>query len=339
MSNGVKVVPIERIENPSRERFYQEYDLPQRPVVITGATSQWRAMSEWTHEWFRDRHGAEPVQLSVEQTHTKKVQSTTMAKYVDMILTGTDGGLYLDQFALGRIPALREDVQTPYAHPARRNVSLNLWLGPAGTFISLHKDNHISFDLVNNIFAQIRGRKRVVLVSPDEDARMYPRTKEQGAHWHSQVDYENPDFERFPLFRDVTLREAVLQPGDLVFIPGDYWHSLRSLDPSISVSCWWRVHRIADVAKTGFDRLRNPSLPADTIVAADVEEFGGVAAVSAIFDTDEMPPEGKQLIWSLMETSVRQTIDAWRQGNGKPPVVATMTVSSGTPLTSMPAAY
>lgn len=324
MSDQLRFVPIERVENPSYERFYRDYDLPQRPVVITGATSRWRAMAEWTHEWFRDRHGSTPVQLSFEQTHTKKVLSMTLAQYVDMILRGRDGGLYLDQFAVDNIPGLREDIGTPYANPSRRNVALNLWIGPAGTFISLHKDNHFNLDFVNNVFAQIRGRKRVVLVSPEEDDRMYPRTKQQGAHWHSQVDWEHPDFERFPRFRDVTLQETVLQAGELIFIPGNYWHSLRSLDPSISVSCWWRVHRMADVVKTALERIRNPALAPDVITPADVEQFGGLSQASAVFDGDDLSPDAKALIWSVMDSTVRGAITDWRLRHGRQSVEASI---------------
>lgn len=37
-----------------------------------------------------------------------------------------------------------------------------------------------------------------------------------------QVNFENPDYERFPLFKDVAGQEAVLGPGDVLFLPM-YW--------------------------------------------------------------------------------------------------------------------
>lgn len=301
---------IPRIVRPTYDEFLNEYDLPQKPVVITGATSDWKAMGLWTHEWFGQTYGSVDVPLSRERTHTTKVASLKLARYIDLILNGKDHGLYMDQFNFDRIPGLASFIGTPYANPGRRHVDLNLWIGPAGTIISLHKDNHVGFDYSDNIFAQIHGRKRAVLASPDQDHLMYPRTKEQGAHWHSQVDWEKPDYDRFPLFRHVVLQETVIQPGELLFIPGNYWHSLRSLDPSISVSCWWRVHRIADAVVTALKRLVDPSLPPDRITRADVEEYGGVAAVAAVLDGEDLPDQMREMIQSVMEPDVLSAVRA-----------------------------
>lgn len=312
MNQQLSFTPIQRIERPTYHEFYHEYDLPQRPVVITGAASDWRAMGLWTHEWFGQNHGSVDVPLSRERTHTIRIASLKLRRYIDLIGRGKDAGLYMDQFSFDKIPGLSDYVATPYANPGRRNIELNLWVGPAGTFISLHKDNHIGFDHADNIFTQVAGRKRAVLVSPSQDHLMYPRAKEQGAHWHSQVDWEKPDFDRFPLFRHVELQETVLEPGEMLFIPGNYWHSLRSLDASISVSCWWRVHRIADVVITTLKRKHNSSLPPDRITSADIEEFGGLALASRALLADELPSEMLELIWSVMEPDVQKAI---RDGN------------------------
>ena len=49
-------------------------------------------------------------------------------------------------------------------------------------------------------------------------------------HWPSmrlpfitlQVDFDNPDLGRFPLFKDVKACEATIGPGDVLYIPM-YW--------------------------------------------------------------------------------------------------------------------
>jgi ribosomal protein L16 Arg81 hydroxylase len=50
------------------------------------------------------------------------------------------------------------------------------------------------------------------------------------------VDVEGPDLDRFAEFAEVTVRSAVLQPGDAVFIPVDWWHHLRALQVSVSIT-------------------------------------------------------------------------------------------------------
>lgn len=50
---------------------------------------------------------------------------------------------------------------------------------------------------------------------------------------------ENPDLEKFPKFTEAAFLSCILSPGDTLFIPAKYWHYVRSLDLSFSVSFWW----------------------------------------------------------------------------------------------------
>jgi hypothetical protein len=304
--------PIPRVGQLTYTQFRQEFDEPQRPVVMTGCIESWPAMREWSHEWFKAHHPNTEVHLSLEETHTQRARSMRMGEYIEAVLSGQDGGLYMDQFPFERIPGLARHVTTPYCHPGRSNIDLNLWIGPAGTFISLHKDNHSEFDHINNIFAQIRGRKRVVLVSPQQDALMYPRTGQQGAYWHSQVNWEDPDYARFPLFRQVRMEETIVHPGDLLFIPGNYWHSLRSLDLSISVSCWWHKYRIADLVHTALRRPGFQALAPHLITLEDIEEFGGVARFAQALVAKDLPEPIRALLWTLASEPAREALAAWR---------------------------
>ena len=52
-------------------------------------------------------------------------------------------------------------------------------------------------------------------------------------------ELEAPDYDRFPRFREVRLREARLGPGDALYLPSQWWHFVRSLEPSISINCWY----------------------------------------------------------------------------------------------------
>jgi hypothetical protein len=52
----------------------------------------------------------------------------------------------------------------------------------------------------------------------------------------SQVNVEQPDIERFPLFECAARQECLLGPGDSLYIPARCWHWVKSLSVSISVS-------------------------------------------------------------------------------------------------------
>lgn len=136
-------------------------------------------------------------------------------------------------------------------------ISINAWFGPANTISPLHTDPH------HNILTQIIGDKFIRLYSPTQTPNLYPRGKEDGdlgidMSNTSQVDIgvgmrvaedngfetvteeQRKDFEeRFPKFKDAEFVEGVLRPGECLFIPKGWWHYVRSLSPSISVSFWW----------------------------------------------------------------------------------------------------
>lgn len=42
------------------------------------------------------------------------------------------------------------------------------------------------------------------------------------AYFYFQVDFDNPDYEKFPNFKHVVGYEAVVGPGDVLYIPM-YW--------------------------------------------------------------------------------------------------------------------
>ncbi len=65
---------------------------------------------------------------------------------------------------------------------------------------------------------------------------MYPSNRFDQGTKLSQMDVDNFDEVRFPLFKKATEYRVVIHPGEMLFIPRGWWHYVRSLDKSISVS-------------------------------------------------------------------------------------------------------
>ena len=154
-----------------------------------------------------------------------------------------------------QIPSLRNDISIPdYCYtdppPAASTKSgkdstlqlseplLNAWFGPAGTVSPLHTDPYY------NILCQVVGKKYVRLFNPDQSDKLYPRGDEGGVDMSntSEVDVEGKQTEldmSFPLFRSAQYMETILQEGECLYIPVGWWHYVRSLTVSFSVSFWW----------------------------------------------------------------------------------------------------
>ena len=75
---------------------------------------------------------------------------------------------------------------------------------------------------MDNTLIQIRGRKRVVLFSPQDASNLYLQGDKSLI-----VDIDNPDLEKYPKFSSVTRHECILEPGDILFIPAMWFHRHR----------------------------------------------------------------------------------------------------------------
>ena len=173
--------------------------------------------------------------------------------------TGAETGYLAQHDLFAQIPSLRNDISIPdlcYTDPppsvkgtpldksSSENKKLdgpllNAWFGPKGTISPLHTDPY------HNILCQVVGQKYIRLYSPLESQKLYPKGMEDGnvdMSNTSEVEVEgdaNILKESYPLFRDAAYVETVLSEGECLYIPVGWWHYVRSLSTSFSVSFWW----------------------------------------------------------------------------------------------------
>merc|ERR1711874_125751 len=124
--------------------------------------------------------------------------------------------------------------QVPHPHHLKQHGKLHLgpymWLALAGHY----EFNH--FDPDDNFLVMIRGRKQVRLFGHDLD-NLYPNPLgSEGKTVQSQVNCDNPDLAKFPLFSSAMCQHCVLSPGEMLYIPAFYWHQVTALDTGISLN-------------------------------------------------------------------------------------------------------
>ncbi len=136
----------------------------------------------------------------------------------------------------GSLPGFREANDLDFAAHGV-NPPPSIWIGNRVT-ASCH------YDAPNNIACCAVGRRRFTLFPPEQIANLYPGPLEltPGGQAVSVVDFANPDFERYPRFREALAagQGAVLEPGDAIFIPSMWWHHVQGLDAfNVLVNYWW----------------------------------------------------------------------------------------------------
>jgi hypothetical protein len=231
---------VEKRSGVSRDEFLERYAIGCRPVVLTDVARDWPAMQRWSPAYLKAHFGHLEVDIQAERNADPKFEQNKLAHrrtvrvgdFVDQVLAGgatNDYYLTANNEVLRRpefAPLLQDIGSLPdFCRREEISRSFNFWFGPAGTNTPLHHDTLML------LHTQVVGRKRWRFISPLDTHRVYN-------HFgvFSPIDLDAPDFDRYPLFRDVKVLEVVVEPGETIFLPLAWWHQVTGLDVSLSVS-------------------------------------------------------------------------------------------------------
>lgn len=231
---------VDVVRNLPATEFYRDYFFRNRPVVVQGITSEWKAMKYWTPEYFATNFGDCQVEVVTgrdtdpqhEYHFSERKTQVTMRDYVRMV---EEAGETNDFYLVAQNYLLsRPEFQELYSHVTSLNGYLDdasvrgrvrVWFGPKGTITRLHHD------AAPILIAQIYGHKQVKLISPVHLSHV-----SNDGEWLCTLDLENLDYSQFPKMKNVDILEVTLAPGDLLLLPLGWWHWVKALDVSISLS-------------------------------------------------------------------------------------------------------
>jgi len=224
--------------------FSRQYFRNQIPVCIKGGMKQSKTCKLWTPDYLKKIIGNKLTRINqsiggIYGHHQGMVESIIVPfdEAVSLFLSKghQNGAYYLQQSSIKKdFPELLKDLEYPkWILNTDLERATNIWFGSGGCVSPLH------FDTSQNFLLQIFGSKLVTLIAPTDSQSLYPDYLSQHRHI-SNVDPENPDYQKYPLFKGVKLFKCLLEPGDVLYIPINWWHHVRSLNVSISVNFWWK---------------------------------------------------------------------------------------------------
>ena len=108
---------IERRANLSYEEFATQYLWPNRPVIVTDALRNWKALGRWTPEFFKREFGEMKVTIAEGKAGYKESEGVveyTMAQFMDRVLESSEENpapYFRNQILYELFPSLRDDIQ------------------------------------------------------------------------------------------------------------------------------------------------------------------------------------------------------------------------------------
>ena len=262
---AVDTLPDARIERFREQCFIPECPalLPRREFCSLPAVERWFRHGRLDTEYLATHGGEALVPLELTQASASSTTTTTsfqrfqapFSLFLQWMQTPQPGSpeqrqqsLYLAQCQLDDLPAvLRDDFPVPplVAHAGRGDIyNTNVWIGLAPTYTPLHRDPN------PNLFVQMAGEKVVRLVSPEEGLGVFGAVRRrlgkaggrETAVFRGDEMMQGEERERLEevVWGGDTAPsggyEARLGPGDGLFIPKGWWHSIKGVGEGVTAS-------------------------------------------------------------------------------------------------------
>ncbi|HAO05841.1 MULTISPECIES: cupin-like domain-containing protein [Chryseobacterium] len=234
---GINLKPIDIVDDITQEEFIEKYLKPRKPVVIKNMARKWPAYQKWTMEYMKEVVGDVEVPLydSSKADPAAPINASAakmkFGDYIDLIQREpTDLRIFLFD-PIKFAPKLLEDYISPKELMGGfLDKYPNMFFGGKGSVTFLHFD----IDMAHIFHTHFNGRKHILLFDYKWKERLYQIP--YATYALEDYDIENPDFTKFPALDGVEGIECYLEHGDTLFMPTGWWHWMKYLDGSFSIS-------------------------------------------------------------------------------------------------------
>lgn len=229
--------PIDTVDTISPADFKKNYLDKRRPLIIKGLTKSWPAREKWTAEYLKQVVGKKVVPLydNSKADPSKPINSSAAEmpfdEYIDLIKSQpTELRIFFFNI-FKQAPQLLDDIVLPKDLMGGFLESMPaMFFGGSNSVTFLHYD----IDLPHIFHTHFGGRKHVILFENKWKKRLY--CIPNATYALEDYDVANPDTEKFPALDGVEGFEAFLEHGDTLFMPTGYWHWMKYLTGSFSLS-------------------------------------------------------------------------------------------------------
>lgn len=232
----MKLEPVDSISGVAPKDFVRDYLSKGQPVIIKDFISKdspcWQ---KWSYSYFKEIAGAEKVDIygreEDSQNHAASPPVGTMSfgEYLDKI-SAEPTELRLFLFNLMKLrPELKKDV----IYNDVTGGKVLQWLpymffGGEGSSTR----NHFDIDMSHVFISQFQGTKRIWLFPNDQSDLMYKLPY----NFHSIANPKTSDPEKYPGIKFLQGYEALIHPGDTLYMPAGWWHYIQYETEGYSIS-------------------------------------------------------------------------------------------------------
>ncbi|WP_316810203.1 cupin-like domain-containing protein [Pedobacter heparinus] len=229
---------IDRRTDISYKEFISEYQQPGIPLILKNATKVWKSNLLFTPDYFKENFGN-------RITHHEN-RAYTMSEILDIAANSTkeNPAPYPIKFnLLKQLPEIMEYMDPLNLNLAKPNWlfskvfpkskmdhSVDLFIGGPGNHYSVHKDSY----QVHAWLIQLYGEKEVIIFPKEQEELLYAG-KVGIEKLRSPINIADPDYEKYPRFKEAKPIRVILKAGEVIYIPSGVWHTTMAYVHNISI--------------------------------------------------------------------------------------------------------
>lgn len=227
---------IPRVKTLSKAAFLRDYFRPQKPVVIENGIEDWPAYNKWNLDYIKMVAGDKEVPLyddrpvKHDEGFNEPHARMKMAEYIDLLKSKPTKYRIFLWNVLKEVPVLQDDFKFP-------DFGIRLMKGLPMLFFGggdSHTFMHYDIDLANIFHFHFDGKKQCILYPQSETKFLYKIP--HSLITREDIDFANPDLYKWPALKNAKGHIAHLEHGNVLYIPEGYWHHMKYLTPSFSMS-------------------------------------------------------------------------------------------------------
>lgn len=232
----MRLSPVPKIKKINHKDFLSNYMTPAKPIILEDFVDpESPAFKKWNYEYFKKVAGDHIVNIygsdldSLDRIASKPIGQTSFAEYLDLISSSpTEHRLFLFNL-LSLKPELKNDIlYNDVTHGKILKWLPFMFFGGEGSITR----NHIDIDMSHVFITQFQGIKKIWLFPWEQSDLMYKLPY----NFHSITNIKEPDYKEFPGLLYLDGYEAVIHPGETLYIPSGYWHYIQYETEGYSVS-------------------------------------------------------------------------------------------------------
>ena len=217
-------IPICDYRNMTSKQFFLDHISKYRPCLFKDYGKQWPAYGKWQNETYLKEMAGDEVIYAERQNDNRFAYFTEGARRVYMTY-----GEFLEKFkeenrtehyyySFEDPPGpLKDDIVNPPIMDSILSLKkVTYWHG-YGTLTKPHTDS------MENMMCVLEGYKNFTVVPP------YDRDFVYAGHGglpnnYSPIEFVDPDYNKYPLFRQARIKTIHIAPGDCLYLPAYWWH-------------------------------------------------------------------------------------------------------------------